>query len=262
MEMIAEEVTSSLEEGRPSDLADLPLRLGVAQTVFEEILAWMTSGDFLLRERSAGGLEIVPVELRGRIAEEAEGAGTGPNARRGAAPGRRSELGAAWCCAAKEAAGRDRPGEGVGAGRRRRSRDDGTQPDPGGRTARPATIRYWLRRMKVQARQISALIEAVFDDAPAVRLCAVQMLGAFDDPDVRWQLYRVAVEDPEGSIRTAAVTALGQHASGGIVAADIAGGPGNGEPLSIERCGCVAAIPGCAGYGAVAGPGCAAGSST
>jgi HEAT repeat protein len=208
VETILEEVASALGEGVPPELDDLPLRLGIEEARFNEILQWLSGDGQLLRDDGNRRLEIVPAELRPAIEAKMERNRRDVMRASGLLrEGLRSwnQLGAGL--PRKRLEEIDAVREALRAGEEEAAlmvrsllRIEGTQD--------LATIGYWLRRVRSPQREVSLSIEAVFAERAEVRLRAVQLLRGFDEPDVRRQLHRAAIEDPDRDVRRAALASL------------------------------------------------------
>ena len=208
VETILEEAASALGEGAPVDLEDLPLRLGIQAARFNEILQWLCGDGRLLRDDGSRRLEIVPAELRPAIAAKMQ-------------RNRRAVVRAAGLLCEGI-----RSWNQLGAGLPRKRLEEIDAVREALRTSEEeaalmvrsllrvegtqdlATIAYWLRRVRSPQREMSLSIEAVFAERADVRLRAVQLLHRFDEPDVRRQLHRAAIEDPDRDVRRAALASL------------------------------------------------------
>jgi HEAT repeats len=208
VEIVLEEVASALAQSVPPELDDLPFRIGISESCFAEIVDWLCRDGQLLRSDGGRRLEIVPVELRPGIEERA--ARNRRDVLRASALLREgvrswSELGLGL--PANRLKEIDAVREYLRVGEEEAAlmvrsllRVEGAQD--------VELIRHWLRRVRSRQRQVSLSIEAVFAERAEVRLRAVKLLEGFEESDVRWQLHRAAIEDPDRTVRHGALASL------------------------------------------------------
>ena len=208
VEAILEEVAAGLREGAPPDLDELPSRLGIEEGRFHEMLQWLSGEGELLRDDGSRRLEIVPAELRPAIEAKME----------------RNRRDVVRASVLLREGLRSWNQLGAGLPRKRLEEIDAVREalrasdDEAALMVRSllriegaqdmATIFYWLRRVRSLQSEVSLSIEAVFAQRAEVRRRAVELLGGFDELDVRRQLHRCAIEDPERAVRSAALASL------------------------------------------------------
>jgi hypothetical protein len=207
-ELILSEVASALKEGTRPDLNDVALRLGVGEKLFQDVFQWLCGDGQLLRDDGNRQLVIVPAELRTSIEQ--------------AGAQKQRDVTRAWALLRDGA--RSWSQLGVVLPRKRLEEIEAVREllpatdDEAALMVRSllrienlqdmSSIRYWLRRIRSRGGEIPPLMQALFADRAAVRQRAADLLAGFDEPDVRRQLHRVATEDPERSVRRAAVASL------------------------------------------------------
>ena len=69
---------------------------------------------------------------------------------------------------------------------------------------------YWIRRIRDRSEQVATLIRALSEPASPVRARATRLLREYNEPEVRGQLYRIALEDADPEVRRQALSSLEQ----------------------------------------------------
>ena len=207
-EVVLIEVGSASKRGIAPDWDDITLRLGVGRPVVQDLIAWLRRDVRLLREGNNHQVEIVPAELSDVAEQNAalrqrdvaraltllqDGARSWTKLQAYLPRKRVQEI---------EAVREFLPATDEEAAIMARSllRLD--------RREELDSIPYWVGRIRSAATRTSVFLQGLFSDTPAVRARAAQFLAHSEESDVRQQLYRVATEDPEKDVRSAAVAAL------------------------------------------------------
>ncbi|MGD0201322.1 MAG: HEAT repeat domain-containing protein [Bryobacteraceae bacterium] len=203
---VLENIVSSA--GATPDLRDVPPRLGISEQTVTSAIQWLQQPPALMRPLSCGGFDVRPVQLAGALQARLE------EQRQEIQPAQRflAEAVRAW-----QELGTLIPEERFDDLHRRR-RQLCASPDQASLMAHFAlrygdagdfeTPRYWIARLPEQSERVSTLVRALFELRADVRIRAAGLLGDYDQPDVRHQLYRLALEDPEAPVRRQALDAL------------------------------------------------------
>lgn len=204
---VLEEVASG-GAGTPPKLRDIPARLGVAEQAAAEATNWLEKRHELLRSLPGGRFEVRPAQLAEMLQKEVE------LRRRELEPAQRAleEALRAW-----RELGSLIPQERFEGLQGLRKQLRTTQDQAVFLThcaLRYATSegdkapRYWLARIPDRAEQAATLMRALFDPRGEVRARAAGLLADFDEPEVRHQLYRMALEDADAAVRRQALASL------------------------------------------------------
>jgi len=76
--------------------------------------------------------------------------------------------------------------------------------------------RYWIARIRDHSDRVAVLVRALYRGRPLARLGAARLLGDYDEPEVRSELYRAALEDQDEQVRLEAVASLGRLTAGDL----------------------------------------------
>jgi tetratricopeptide (TPR) repeat protein len=206
-EAILRETVAAKRVGQAPDFSDLPPRLDVPAPLRDSVLSWLTEVN-ILKDTGGGRLELVLDPLADLILEESEGSEREiAQARKILADALRSwdqfNILLPWgrLELVHEARARLRVTDQEAALMARSCMAQQSSEDS-------SDLVYWLRRIRQPELHVSVLLEALFSPLSHVRVRAAQLLSDHDDPAVRSQLYRMALQDPCDDVRTQAVASL------------------------------------------------------
>jgi HEAT repeat protein len=203
---IAEEAVESARFGRAADFHDIASRLGVTVKLCDTVLRWASNGGRLLKNDGSGAVHLVPRELARVLEIEFE-----PQWR---------ELGAARELLGEGLRGNKQigtllPKEGFEKVNRIRTRLKTSEAETAllALSALDLTegindASYWVARLHDNDSRVSVLTEALFSKSAIARANAASLLSGFEDEEVRFQLYRKALEDSEETVRESAIKSL------------------------------------------------------